>query len=94
MAGPWLTALGPQCVNRVLTPAGRQGGPHHLTYHRLGHELHADLIGRHTDHVALHNIWDATPGYRRMGRDLAAAIITGMHRQILVSASGLPDTDR
>jgi hypothetical protein len=59
-----------------------QGDLHHRTYDHLGHEHHGDLVPLcRTHHAALHQIWDGSPAWRRLGRTQATAgIITALRQ--------------
>lgn len=56
---------------------------HHRSYERLGHERHTDLVAMcRTHHTALHDLWDKSPSWRRLGRAQATAgIIAALRRQ-------------
>jgi len=55
---------------------------HHASYERLGHEAHRDLIPMCREHhQALHDLWDASPSWQRLGRERATAgIISALRR--------------
>jgi len=60
----------------------REDDLHHASYARLGHEAHGDLLAMCREHhQALHNLWDAGPAWRRLGRERATAGIIGVLRQ-------------
>jgi 5-methylcytosine-specific restriction endonuclease McrA len=56
---------------------------HHTTYHRLGHERSADLIPMcRACHSRLHDVWDTSPAWRKLGRAQATAgIIAALRRE-------------
>jgi hypothetical protein len=56
---------------------------HHASYARLGHEAHSDLLPMCREHdQALHDLWDADPAWRRLGRERATAgIIAALRRR-------------
>jgi len=57
---------------------------HHASYARLGHEADSDLLPMCREHhQALHDLWDADPAWRRLGRERATGgIIAALrHRQ-------------
>jgi len=60
----------------------RDGDLHHASYARLGDEAHRDLIPMCREHhQRLHDLWDASPAWRRMGREHATAgIISALRR--------------
>lgn len=60
------------------------GNLHHRSYDRLGHERHTDLIAIcRVHHTALHDLWDKSPSWRRLGRSQATAgIIAALRRQL------------
>lgn len=66
----------------------RTGHLHHLTYMRLGGEEPEDLVAlcpRH--HVRLHDVWDGSAGWRRLGRTAATyGIIAALRRQLDAAA--------
>ena len=85
----WLARYGAPAVCMVCGgkwSLGR-GDLHHRTYDRLGHELFEDLVPLCREHhTALHDIWDRTPAWRRMGRQHATAgIIAALRRSISVA---------
>ena len=55
---------------------------HHLDYDRLGHESYDDLTPLcHRHHGAVHDAWDASAAWRRLGRRVGSAgIITQLRR--------------
>jgi hypothetical protein len=61
-----------------------RGDLHHRTYDRLGRERYGDLIPMcRVHHAALHELWDASPAWRRLGRAQATAgIISILRRQL------------
>jgi hypothetical protein len=77
------TGQPPVCAvcDRVWTLS--RGDLHHRTYDRLGHEHHADLTPLcRADHGSLHDLWDSSPSWRRLGRAQATAgIISILRRQ-------------
>jgi hypothetical protein len=55
---------------------------HHMSYARLGHERFEDLWPFDRDcHEALHRVWDASPGWRALGRERATAGIVALLRR-------------
>ncbi len=59
----------------------REDDLHHASYARLGHEAHGDLLPMcRADHEALHDLWDADPAWRRLGRQQATAGIAAVLR--------------
>ncbi len=60
----------------------RRGDLHHRSYDRLGHETDTDLIPLDRGcHNLLHQILDATPQWRRIGRVQATDVIVARLRQ-------------
>lgn len=60
----------------------REDDLHHASYARLGDEAHHDLIPMcRPHHQALHDLWDASPAWRRLGRERASVgIIAALRR--------------
>ncbi|GAA1835965.1 hypothetical protein GCM10009795_096440 [Nocardioides hankookensis] len=57
----------------------REGDLHHVTYDRLGAEAFEDLVPLcRTHHEALHDLYDASPLWRRTGRVQATYGIIGV----------------
>jgi 5-methylcytosine-specific restriction endonuclease McrA len=56
---------------------------HHKTYDRLGHEHLADLLPMcRACHTRLHDLWDTSPAWRKLGRARATAgIIAALRRE-------------
>jgi len=78
------TGSPPTCAVCSRTWRLREDDLHHASYARLGHEAHGDLLSMCREHhQALHDIWDADPAWRRLGRERATAgIISALrHRQ-------------
>ena len=80
----WLTRHGtpPACLVCEKTWSPRTGHLHHLTYLRLGGEHNEDLVplcGMH--HRRLHEVWDHSPGWRRLGRAQGSLGMIGMLRR-------------
>ena len=64
-----------------------RGDLHHRTYDRLGAEWHTDLVPLcRPHHTALHDLWDESPSWRRLGRAQATAGITAVLRRQLSRA--------
>jgi hypothetical protein len=79
-----LTGTDPSCAVCGQPWRLRDGDLHHASYERLGHERHADLIPMcRDDHRALHDLWDAVPSWRRLGRARATVgIIAALRRNL------------
>ena len=80
----WVTLTGspPVCLVCGRRWSVRSGHLHHLTYQRLGAEEPEDLVqlcGR--DHNRLHDLLDASPSWRRLGREAATIGIIAMLRR-------------
>jgi len=55
---------------------------HHTTYDRLGHERSADHIPMcRACHSRLHDVWDTSPAWRKLGRAQATVGITAALRR-------------
>jgi len=80
----WLERHGrdPFCLVCGSTWTLRRGDLHHRCYDRLGDERFADLLPLcRTDHAHLHQVWDASPAWRQLGRAAASAgIIAALRR--------------
>lgn len=61
----------------------RTGDLHHVTYDRLGAELFDDLVSLCREHhTALHDLYDQSPAWRRLGRRAAThGIIAALRRR-------------
>jgi hypothetical protein len=71
------------------------GDLHHASYDRLGHERHHDLIAMcRAHHQALHDLWDAAPSWRRLGRPHATAGIIAALRRTLHQEHPVADHER
>jgi hypothetical protein len=76
------TSAEPTCAVCDQTWTLNRDDLHHRTYDRLGHELHSDLIPLcRTHHRAVHDLWDASPAWRRLGRVQATAGIISILRR-------------
>jgi 5-methylcytosine-specific restriction endonuclease McrA len=70
----WLQRFGtePACLVCERPWTLRSGDLHHRSYDRLGEEAFTDLVplcrGCHT---RLHDVWDCSPGWRKLGRSQA-----------------------
>ncbi len=65
----------------------RSGHLHHLTYLRLGAEEPEDLIALcPAHHARLHQVWDCSTQWRRLGRTAATVGIIAMLRRQLEAA--------
>jgi hypothetical protein len=64
----------------------RSGDLHHRSYDRLGGEAFTDLLPLcREDHAALHDLWDCSPGWRKLGRSQATiGIIHALRRARVV----------
>jgi hypothetical protein len=77
-----LTGGEPVCVVCGRPWRLREDDLHHVSYARLGDEAHRDLIPMcRSDHAALHDLWDASPSWRRLGREQATAGIVALLRR-------------
>lgn len=81
----WITGAEPRCGVCEQPWRLDDGHLHHASYDRLGHERHDDLVPLCGDHhKALHDLWDASPSWRRLGRARATAgIIAALRRNLL-----------
>lgn len=80
----WVTLTGspPVCLVCGRNWSVRSGHLHHLTYQRLGAEEPADLMPLCSlDHGHLHDVLDASPSWRRLGREAATVGIVGVLRR-------------
>jgi len=77
-----LTDSPPVCLVCGRNWSVRSGHLHHLTYQRLGAEEPEDLLQLCArDHGRLHDVLDASPSWRRLGRAAATiGIIAMLHR--------------
>lgn len=74
---------GPACLVCDRPWTERTGDLHHVTYDRLGAELFADLVPLCREHhTALHDLYDRSPAWRRLGRRAAThGIIAALRRR-------------
>ena len=80
----WLTLTGtpPHCMVCGKQWTLRTGQLHHGTYMRLGAEEPEDLYPLcAVDHAKLHELFDNSPTWRRLGRSAATVGIIGMLRR-------------
>lgn len=81
----WLIRYGmdPVCLVCGQPWTLRTGDLHHRTYDRLTDERFNDLVPLcRVHHTALHDIWDASSAWRRMGRATATMGIIAVLRRI------------
>jgi 5-methylcytosine-specific restriction endonuclease McrA len=81
----WLARTGaePACLVCGTEWTARSGDLHHRCYERLGAEAFEDLVPLcRACHWALHDIWDASPAWRRLGRGQATDGIVAALRRI------------
>jgi len=74
---------------RVFGPGWRlrDGDLHHRTYDRLGNEHHRDLLPLCREHHrAPHELWEARPAWRRLGREIATVGTIAALRRNLIAA--------
>lgn len=81
----WLARYGtaPACLACGQVWTVRRGDLHHASYDRLGAEAFTDLLPLcRADHTRLHELWDASPAWRRLGRAAASmGLIAALRRQ-------------
>jgi len=80
----WIARYGaePACLACGQTWTLRHGDLHHASYDRLGTETFTDLLPLcRADHAALHDLWDASPEWRRLGRPAASIGIIAVLRR-------------
>lgn len=81
----WLARYGtePTCLACGRAWTVRRGDLHHASYDRLGAEAFTDLLPLcRADHARLHELWDASPAWRRLGRAAASiGIIATLRRR-------------
>ncbi len=78
----------PQCLVCARLWTLRDGDLHHVTYERLGTELFEDLVSLcRPHHEALHQLYDASPDWRRLGRAQATYGIIGVLKRRHEAAS-------
>lgn len=87
----WTTRYG--CEPVCLVCGGqwtlRHGDLHHRNYDRLGHERFDDLVPLcRKHHAVLHELWDASPAWRRMGRSAATMGIIATLRRLRETPTG------
>ena len=89
----WLTLMGtpPRCLVCGKRWTLRTGQLHHVTYMRLGVEEPEDLLPLcAVDHAQLHELFDSSAAWRRLGRSAATAgIIAVLRRRHPERARGL-----
>ncbi len=72
---------GPVCAGCGGAWSVAHGDLHHITYARLGAEHDADLVALcRVCHSTLHDLWDASPAWRRLGRVTATRGILALLR--------------
>jgi len=80
----WLQQVGskPVCLVCEQPWTLRSGDLHHRSYDRLGDEAFTDLLPLCRDcHTRLHDLWDCSPGWRKLGRSQATiGIIHALRR--------------
>lgn len=78
-----LTGSEPACAVCGRPWQLREDDLHHASYARLADEAHRDLIPMCREHhQALHDLWAASPAWRRLGREHATAgIIAALRRR-------------
>ena len=80
----WVAAHGsePTCAVCGGSWSLHRGDLHHRSYDRLGHEADSDLIPLdRACHTRLHQILDASPQWRRVGRRQGTDVIVARLRQ-------------
>ena len=79
-----LTSAEPVCAVCEKPWRLHDGDLHHASYERLGHERSTDLIPLCRDHhQAVHDLWDASPSWRRLSDARATAgIIAALRRNL------------
>jgi 5-methylcytosine-specific restriction endonuclease McrA len=76
------TGVDPVCLVCGTTWTLRAGDLHHRSYDRLGAEAFEDLVPLcRVCHTAVHDLWDAAPAWRRLGRPQATdGIVAALRR--------------
>jgi hypothetical protein len=82
----WVSQTGsePSCAICGVRWTLMHGDLHHRTYAQLGSERHNDLVPLcRAHHTALHDIWDASSSWRKLGRAQATdGIIAALRRRL------------